>query len=206
MLGAISLWILGLITTVVVGLLPNVGSWVVLLYLLVTCLLVGAHFLSVGTRRRYGLPEPQIQARADRLCAAARDALRHAPISPDRKASIRVQVVAVPANIKASREKIRRLRNLQNLTIEHRGKRDEELAEMERSILSTMNEALDLMLGIPKSLMRVETARDERQVTGILSALRETNKRMEELADAHAEVAAAEGAVHRVRREHAQKR
>jgi len=174
----------------VVGLLAHAGLWVVAVYLVVTCLLVGANFLLVGIGRRYGLPEPDMQARSDRLCAAAKEALRHAPISPDRKASIWEQVVAVPANIKASREKLKRLRNLQDLTIEHRGKRDEELARMERSILNTMNEALDLLLGIPKSLLRVETVRDERLVGGILSALSETNKRMEDLADAHAEVAA----------------
>ena len=122
-LGPLSLWLLGLFTTVVVGLLPNVGWWVVALYLVVTCLLVGARFLWVGLRRRYSLPEPGMQARANRLCAAAKEALRHAPISPDRRASIREQVVAVPANMKASRGKLKRLQNLQNLTIEHRGKR-----------------------------------------------------------------------------------
>ena len=64
---------------------------------------------------------------------------------------------------------------------------------MERSVLSTMNEALDVLLGIPKSLMRVETASDERQLAGILSALSETYQRMEDLADAYAEVAAIDG-------------
>ena len=205
-LGPLSLWVLGLFTALFVGLLPKVGWWVVLVYLAVTCLLVGTHFLLVGIRRRYGLPEPDLQARADRLCAAAKEALRHAPISPDRKASIREQVGAVSANIKASREKLKRLRNLQNLTIEHRGKRDEELARMERSILNTMNEAIDLLLGIPKSLMRVETVRDERLVGGILSALSETNKRMEDLADAHAEMAASERFGGSARRERAQRR
>ncbi|MCX6033325.1 MAG: hypothetical protein NT169_29090 [Chloroflexi bacterium] len=180
----------GLIAAVVVAFTIRGGIVAPFVYILGAFLAALAWNLGRTDRR---LTEPDIQARARELCSAANEALRHAPISPDRKASIQEQIQAVPANIKVSREKLGRLRKLQDLTEKHKGQPDKQLAQLEANLLKAMDAALDLLLDIPKSLMLVEIARDERAVASILSALSETNKRMTDLADAHAEMARLDG-------------
>ncbi len=137
---------------------------------------------------RITLPEEGLQRRARRTAAAARDFVRRAPISNERKAAILAQIRTVPPNIHASRVKLQRLRKLQVLHMLYKGPPDEQLMALETKLLAAMHEALDLLLAVPKSIMMVESAREERRGADILTELRETNQRLADLAAAHTEL------------------
>jgi hypothetical protein len=180
---------IGLVAAVLAELELSAGFLPVAAYLLsLPAFWVPLRYMSERQVKAVNSPERQIPARSKELCAAVSDAVRHAPISPEQKSSIQSQVADVPQNIKASMEKLRRLQKLQDLNIRLKGGNDPQLAEMETDLLHAMNAALELLLSIPKSLMMVEVARDERAVARILSALGETNQRMLDLAQAQAEI------------------
>ncbi len=186
------LWVIGVLIAGVFWLLAGWAGTSLVFYappvLLVTAV-VFIYQIVQNARLSQDVAGGQRQKRAQELLEAIDDALRHAPIPSEQKLLIRKQSADVPQNITKSAEKLRRVWKLQDLARKHTGRSDPELEQMEHSLVATMDDSLDLMFSIPKSLMKVETARDEKAVEKIIAELNETNRRMLDLAEAHADIA-----------------
>jgi hypothetical protein len=198
---AIGWWLVGLMFFGI-GLSLLIGSYSALVaYLAPLAAILGVAIIGVFVViaaklvQRKSLIDPAIDIdarqkwnRARELLRAIDEALRSTPISSEQKSLIKQQSANIPKNIVKSAKRLRRLRKLKDLSSQM-GKHDTELEAMEHSMVAVMDSSLDMLLSIPKALMKVETARDERAVTKLIEELRETNRHMLDLADAHTEVA-----------------
>ena len=142
------------------------------------------------------IPEAESYDSASRLVATIRASLQHAPISAAQASSIKEQANAVPCNIAENLRKLARLRQIGRL-ISGAGRtrnacdRPKEVAELralERQLTVAIEGSLQVLMGIPVSLMKVELARDDRAVARILADLAETNLRLTDLAESWEEV------------------
>ncbi len=161
--------------------------------------LIAASVWLIAPRLGQGVPdivESESYDRACKLLITINQTLQHAPLSDAQASSIREQANAIPRNIADSLRKLDRLRQIERLV---RGEartrsacdRPTELAELralESQLKAAIQSSLEVLMGIPVSLMKVELARDDRAVARIVSDLTESNLRLTDLAESWEEV------------------
>jgi hypothetical protein len=144
------------------------------------------------------VPESQVSAeerkmvkRAAQLAAEVRSALRHSPISELEKAPLARQADAVPANIANALWRLARLRRVRKSSDTKTDKGREksgEIKSLEQQVLAEIEHSLDVLAGIPISLVKVELARDDRRADQLLADLGESNARLEDVSSAYQEM------------------
>ena len=153
----------------------------------------------LNTRERQGIPRKSPESaqlwRAKRLLAEAREAIRCSRITWDRKSALNRETRDLYDNIIKGVRKIDRIRRLRDLAArgtatDSAARIIQEAAAMERQLLAELDRALDVLLSVPASLMRVEVTVDDREIDRLVRNLDDTNDRMRDLADAYDEVRA----------------
>jgi hypothetical protein len=156
-----------------------------------------AAVLIIRAQRSIGLPRRQndntMVWRAEKMRAEAREAIKRSRMAPERKAALNREANQLYDNIVQGAWKLERLRRLKELAIRNAPSPSsarivQDANEMETRLLDEMNRALDVLLTVPASLMKVEVAVDDRVTERLVDSLDEANARMRDLADAYDDV------------------
>jgi hypothetical protein len=134
--------------------------------------------------------ESDLLERADRLAREVHEALKHSPVSPERKASFERQAREVPDNVNRALWNLARLRRLSN-SLDPRSDPENQhrqaINDLENKTLAEMAQSVELLASLSVSLIQVELARGERSADRLLADLDESNKRLADLSSAYAE-------------------
>ncbi len=166
-----------------------------LLLLATTGLLVAV--LVVRAQRSLGLPrkapENTMVWRAEKMRTEAREAIKRSRMPAERKSALNQETSQLYDNIVKGAWKLERLRRLKELAIRNAPSESstrivQDANEMEARLTEEMNRALDVLLTVPASLMKMEMATDDRATQRLVDSLDEANSRMRDLADAYDDV------------------
>ncbi len=134
--------------------------------------------------------EVQSISNADMLYGEVSDALKHCPISVEKKLSFEQQTSQVPNNITRALWKISRLERLFK-SVGNRSKQaiqsQSEIKSMRTQLIKEINHSLDILTAIPVSLLRVELAHGDLEVDRLFAELNESNKRLRDLSSTYTE-------------------
>ncbi len=134
--------------------------------------------------------EIDLLERADRLAREVHEALKHSPVSSERKADFERQAREVPDNVNRALWNLARLRRL-SVSIDSRSDPENQhrqaISDLENKTLVEMTQSVDLLASLSVSLIQVELARGERSADRLLADLDESNKRLADLLSAYAE-------------------
>lgn len=142
------------------------------------------------------MPEAQYVDDARRLVNEIKETLKGSPLSAEQRNAVLGQVKDVPDNVVKAVQKLHRLRRLKKIAkrsedATNSGEVLREIKEMERNIEEELRRTHETLLAVPVSLMKVDTARGNRNLDRIIEELSETNLRLNDLATSHEEVRAA---------------
>ncbi len=134
--------------------------------------------------------EIDLLERADRLAREVHEALRHSPVSAERKAAFERQAREVPDNVNRALWNLARLRRF-SAAIDPRSDPDNQnrqaISDLENKTLAEMTQSVELLASLSVSLIRVELARGDQSADRLLADLDESNKRLADLSSAYTE-------------------
>lgn len=159
-------------------------------------------FVPVLVARNHGqnsvpakMPESQYVDDARKLVNEIKETLKTSPLDNEQRAAVLRQVRNVPDNVLKAVHKLYRLRRLKKIA-----KRSEDAAnaddvlsdikDMERQIQTELRRTHETLLSVPVSLMKVDTARGDRNLDRVISELSATNQRLNDIATSYDEVRA----------------
>jgi hypothetical protein len=134
--------------------------------------------------------EIDLLERADRLAREVHEALKHSPVSPERKAAFERQARDVPENVNRALWNLARLRRLSNSIdpqSDPENQHRQAISDLENKTLAEMAQSVELLASLSVSLIQVELARGDRSADRLLADLDESNKRLADLSSAYAE-------------------
>jgi hypothetical protein len=140
---------------------------------------------------RVTFEERQFVKQASQLATEIMKSTGSSPISEAERAQLRRQAVDVPVNMARALwrlDRLRRIRNAQNLRTEEGKARHDELGNMDRQVLAEIQNALATLSATPVNLMKLELTQAERPTDRLLSNLSETNQQLHDLSSAYDEV------------------
>jgi hypothetical protein len=132
------------------------------------------------------MPESQYVTDARKLVNEIKETLKTSPLDGEQRAAVLRQVRDVPDNVAKAVHKLHRLRRLKKIA-----KRAEDvdtvvvlsdIKEMEQRIQSELRHTHETLLSVPVSLMKVDTARSDRNLDRIVTELSATNQRLNDIA------------------------
>lgn len=135
--------------------------------------------------------ERDMVERADRLVYEIRDALKHSPISAEKRSSFELQASEVPNNIAQALWRVTRLRRIAESIddrYDEQGQKRQEIEQMIDQLRGEMKHSLGILSSISISLVKVELARGDIATDRLLADLNESNKRLRDLSVSYAEV------------------
>jgi anion-transporting ArsA/GET3 family ATPase len=135
------------------------------------------------------MPESQYVSDARKLVDEIKETLKTSPLDGEQRAAVLRQVRDVPDNVTKAVRKLHRLRRLKKIA-----KRSEDMdtdtvlsdiKEMERRIQAELRRTHEMLLSVPISLMKVDTARGDRNLDRIVTELSATNQRLNDIASTY---------------------
>jgi len=135
------------------------------------------------------MPESQYVSDAHKLVNEIKETLKTSPLDNEQRAAVLRQVRDVPDNVAKAVQKLHRLRRLKKIA-----KRTEDvdtdvvlsdIKEMERRIQTELRHTHETLLSVPVSLMKVDTARSDRNLDRIVTELSATNQRLNDIASTY---------------------
>ncbi len=171
----------------------QIGQWLGL----VVCLAGGAWLLRqlLRSARLGGIPamyyyanaSGEMTKRAYLLLEEVQDALEKCPVPAEKKALLKEQASQVPENVVRLAWKLERLSRIKALA-QNDSSVQREATELEADLQAAAKDSLELLAMVPLSLMRLELSHSDTGIDRILAGLRESNRRMRDLAEAYDEV------------------
>jgi cell division protein FtsL len=170
---------------------------VLLLALIVSFVIVAVFILAAASALRNAnkhsvppkMPESQYVTDAGKLVNEIKETLKTSPLDNEQRAAVLRQVRDVPDNVAKAVQKLHRLRRLKKIA-----KRAEDvdtdvvlsdIKEMERRIQTELRHTHETLLSVPVSLMKVDTARSDRNLDRIVTELSATNQRLNDIASTY---------------------
>lgn len=155
--------------------------------------MVARKFVRNGPPSR--MAETQYADDARKLVKEIKESLKTCPLDSEQKSQMLRQVRDVPDNVVRALNKLHRLRRIKKIA-----KRSEDVTNasdvlndiklMERQIVVELRRTHETLLSVPVSLMKVDTARGERNLDRMIAELSETNQRLNDLADSYGDLRA----------------
>jgi hypothetical protein len=136
------------------------------------------------------LPEAHYAKDARKLVQVINETLKTSPISAEQKSEVQKQMKEVTANVDRALNKLERLRKVKKIA-----KRNEdasnsaqvlgEIRVMEQKIRDELLKTHEVLLSMPITLMKVDTARGDRDLDRAIDNLGNTNHRLNDLASGY---------------------
>jgi hypothetical protein len=135
------------------------------------------------------MPESQYATDARKLVDEIKETLKTSPLDSEQRAAVLRQVRDVPDNVAKAVLKLHRLRRLKKIA-----KRADDvdtgivlsdIKEMEQRIQTELRNTHETLLSVPVSLMKVDTARSDRNLDRIVTELSATNQRLNDIASTY---------------------
>ena len=145
-------------------------------------------------RASYGVPRGMSESayawRAEKMLAETREAVKRSRLPNERKSAVMQESKALYDNIIKSVWKLKRVRTIRELARKGVPSADsarilQDADDMERRVLDDLNHAMDVLLSVPASLVRLEMAADDREIERLVNNLDDANLRMREQAEAY---------------------
>lgn len=136
------------------------------------------------------MPEAHYASDARKLVREINETLKTSSIPAEQKAEVQRQIKDVPANVNKALNKLQRLRKIKKIA-----KRNEDASNsaqvlsdirvMEQKIKDELLKSHEVLLSMPITLMKVDTARGSRDLDRIIESLGEANTRLTDLASGY---------------------
>lgn len=128
-----------------------------------------------------------VTRRAYLLLGEVEDTLKKSPIAPEKKMLLMKQAAEIPDNVVQVIGKLEQLRRISRLA-KSDGDVQREALDLEAQLRVAAEGSVELLASVPLSLIRLELAHRDTGIDGIVAGLRESNRRMRDLAEAYDEV------------------
>jgi hypothetical protein len=128
-----------------------------------------------------------VTRRAYLLLGEVEDTLKKSPITSEKKVLLMKQAAEIPDNVVQVTGKLEQLRRISRLA-KSDGDVQREALDLEAQLHAAAEDSVELLASVPLSLIRLELAHRDTGIDGIVAGLRESNRRMRDLAEAYDEV------------------
>lgn len=168
-----------------------------LLAVIVSFVIVAAFILAAVSAQRNSnkhsvppkMPESQYVTDARKLVDEIKETLKTSPLDNEQRAAVLRQVRDVPDNVAKAVQKLHQLRRLKKIAKRAEDTDTEvvlnDIKEMEQRIQSELRHTHETLLSVPVSLMKVDTARSDRNLDRVVTELSATNQRLNDIASTY---------------------
>ena len=136
------------------------------------------------------LPEAHYAKDARKLVQVVNETLKTSHISPEQKSEMQRQMKEVTANVNRALNKLERLRKVKKIARRNEDASNSaqvlgEIRVMEQKIRDELRVTHEVLLSMPITLMKVDTARGDRDLDRAIDNLSNTNQRLNDLASGY---------------------